>query len=339
MCKKIKNIYDEKLTFENLLEAHKRASKNKTTKRDLLKFNIDLETNIINIYNELKKGTYKTGKYREFVVYEPKKRIIKALPYKDRVVQQWYIEEFIKPYMFERFIKNTYACLEGRGTHKAINAIQKYMRIMHNKYGNYYILKCDVKKYFYTIDKGILFNILKKYINDKKILKLTSIILDDGNDIGIPIGNYTSQWYANIYLNELDHYIKDVLHIKYYVRYMDDFICLFESKDECKDVLNKVILFLKYELNLELNHKSRYYPNNIGINFCGYRVYENYRLLRTRYKRKINKKIKLWNKLYSEKRLDSHKVLLCYNSLKAHASHADSYKFMKKINEKLEFKI
>ena len=286
MSKTIKNLYDKKLTFQKLLEAHKRASINKTNKPELLKFNIDLETNIINILNSLKKGIYKPGKYREFVVYEPKERKIKSLPYKDRIVQQWYIEEFIKPYMYNRFIKDTYACLENKGTHKAVEKVQKYMRIMKNKYNNYYILKCDIKKYFYNIDKTILITILKKYINDKKIIDLTSIILDDGTSIGIPIGNYTSQWFANIYLNELDHYIKEDLKIKYYVRYMDDFICLCKTKEECKDNLFKIKKFLNDNLNLELNHKSRYYPSSMGINFCGFRIYENYRLLRNRYKRK-----------------------------------------------------
>lgn len=337
MSKTIKNLYDKKLTFQKLLEAHKRASINKTNKPELLKFNIDLETNIINILNSLKKGIYKPGKYREFVVYEPKERKIKSLPYKDRIVQQWYIEEFIKPYMYNRFIKDTYACLENKGTHKAVEKVQKYMRIMKNKYNNYYILKCDIKKYFYNIDKTILITILKKYINDKKIIDLTSIILDDGTSIGIPIGNYTSQWFANIYLNELDHYIKEDLKIKYYVRYMDDFICLCKTKEECKDNLFKIKKFLNDNLNLELNHKSRYYPSSMGINFCGFRIYENYRLLRNRYKRKINKNIKLWNKLYIDNKLNYHKMLLSWNSFLGHASHADSYRFVDKMLTKKEF--
>lgn len=329
MCKTIKN-FDNKLTFENLLSAHKRGSKNKTNKREVLKFNIDLETNIVNIINELKCGIYKSGKYKEFRVFEPKERLIKALPYKDRVVQQWYVEEFIKPYYKSRFIKDTYACIEDRGTHKAIEKTQKYMRIMRNKYNNYYILKCDIKKYFYSIDKNILKDILRKSISNKKLLNLTYTILDDENIIGIPIGNYTSQWFANIYLNELDHFAKEKLKIKYYIRYMDDFVCLLKSKEECKKTFEEIRFFLLGKLHLDLNDKSRYYPNSMGINFCGFRIYEDYKLLRVRFKYQINKKIKIWNYLYKDNILNSKKMILSWNSLLGHAKHCDSYRFISK---------
>lgn len=210
MCKTIKNSFDKKLTFVNLINAHNRAVKNKRNKFEILNYEEDLETNISNLLYELKSETYKLGRYREFKIYEPKERVIKSLPYKDRIVHQWYVYEFIKPFIVPRFIKDTYSCLDDRGTHLCVKATQKYMNNMQIKYGSYYIIKGDIKKYFYSIDKEILFNIMKKYISDKKLLNLTKLfIFDDDNPLYIPIGNYTSQYYANIYLNELDHYIKD----------------------------------------------------------------------------------------------------------------------------------
>ena len=139
MSKTIKNSLYSKLTFDNLLKAHQRASVSKNNCLDLLKFDIDLETNLHSILKSLKDGTYKLGKYRVFTIYEPKERIIKSLPYKDRIVQQWYIYEFIKPYIMNKFISTTCACIDGRGTHYAVKLTQKYMRAMKRKYHNYYI--------------------------------------------------------------------------------------------------------------------------------------------------------------------------------------------------------
>lgn len=127
MSKTIKNSFEKKLTFENLLNAHERASKHKTNRIEVLKFNVDLETNIHSILKELKNGMYRLSKYKEFTIYEPKERIIKCLLYKDRIVHQWYIYEFIKPYIIPRLISTTCACIDGRGTYYAVKLTQKYM--------------------------------------------------------------------------------------------------------------------------------------------------------------------------------------------------------------------
>lgn len=159
MPKTIRNCYYRKLTFDNLYNAYIRASLNKRNKRSVIKFSVDLETYLSNIYNELYNNNYNSSKYREFVIYEPKKRVIKALPFRDRIVHQWYIEEFIKPYIVPRFIEDSYACIIGKGTHQAILKLNKYMRIMNKKYGEYYIIKFDISKYFESIDKNILYKI------------------------------------------------------------------------------------------------------------------------------------------------------------------------------------
>ncbi len=338
MCKTIKKSFALKLTFDNLMSAYERASKNKGNKKDLLSFNIDLETNIVNLLNELKNNKYKQGKYRTFTIYEPKERVIKVLPFKDRIVQQWYIEEFIKPFIVPRFIYTNCACIESKGTLFAVNITQKYMRKMKRICNDYYVLKCDIKKYFYNIDKDILFNIMKKYITDKRLFELTGIfIYEDDLDIGIPIGNYTSQYFANIYLNELDKYVKEELKIKYYIRYMDDFIILLKTKEECKKIKDKIEHYLNNELKLELNIKSRYYPSKMGINFCGYIIYETHKLIRKRSKNKVKRSIKVWNKLYSLNKLDKFKIILSWNSFIGYFKHANSHNFTVKMFKSLYY--
>ena len=276
----------------------------------------------MNIVNSIKNNKYKIGEYHEFIVYEPKERIIKSLPFKDRIVHQWYVEEFIIPYIVPKFIKDTYACIRNRGTHKALYTTQRYMKIMKRKYQNYYILKCDIRKYFYSIDKHILYKIICKYFKDKALLDFTQkLIFDSEEIIGIPIGNYTSQYFANIYLNELDHFVKETLRIKYYVRYMDDFVILTKDREEAKEIFLKISNFLNEFLSLELNKKSKYYPSALGVDFCGYKIFETHVLLRKRSKKDIRKKIKRWNKM---KHLNK-SVQLSWNSWLAHSSHANSY--------------
>lgn len=338
MSKTIKNSFEKKLTFENLLKAHERASKHKTNKIEVLKFNVDLETNIHSILKELKNGMYRLSKYKEFTIYELKERIIKCLPYKDRIVHQWYIYEFIKPYIIPRLISTTCACIDGRGTHYAVKLTQKYMRIMKRKYGDYYILKLDIKKYFYNIDKDILYKIMCEYISDKKLLNLTRKFIYDNNESkGIPIGNYTSQYFANIYLDKLDKYIKEYLKVKYYIRYMDDFVMLINEKDECIHLKKKISEFLNEYLHLELNSKSRYYPNKMGINFCGYRIYETHMLVRHRSKKKMRKNIKVWNKLYNENKLNVDKLIRSLNSWLGHVKHANSYNLVNRYLNKIKY--
>ncbi len=191
MSKKIKNVFYKNLTFEKFVAAHNRAKKNKMFKNEVLNFDLNLESNIITIIRSIKNNTYKVGQYHSFTVYEPKERIIQSLPYRDRVVHQWYVEEFIKPYIMPKFINTSFACLPNKGTHKAVDSVQKMMRSYSKKYPDYYILKCDIKKYFNSIDAIVLFDILKKYIDDKALLKFTHIILFENRPfdthIGIPI--------------------------------------------------------------------------------------------------------------------------------------------------------
>lgn len=316
MSKTMKRCYYDKLTFENLYKAYKRACKNKRKKKEVINFELNLETNLIRIYNDLYNLTYTPSRYRTFTIHEPKERIINALPFYDRVIHQFYVEEFIKPFYVKRFIQDTYACIENRGTHAAVLKLQFYLNNKYIENNNFYVLKCDIKKFFFNINKDILFNILQKNSKDKYFLKLSKIIIYSFKENYIPIGNYTSQYYANIYLNELDHFIKDQLNIKYYIRYMDDFILLLNNKDECIYYLNKIKLFLNDNLNLELNNKTKYFKFNNYIDFCGYLVHLNILLPRKRNVRKVFKLINNYDFNYDRfyKSMNSYLAYLEYTT-------------------------
>lgn len=177
--------------------------------------------------------------------------------------------------------------------HKAALDVQDGMRKMKKSYREYYILKMDIKKYFNSIDKKILMQILENKIKDKKLLWLIrQILMAQKREKGIEIGNYTSQTFANIYLNEVDQYATKNLKLKYYYRYMDDTVILLKNKKEAKDVLEKIKTFLKENLELELNDKTNVFKNKQGVNFCGYKINENRLKVRDKGKRKFKRKIK-----------------------------------------------
>ena len=224
MAKWIRNQYDKLLTYENLMKAHKKSQKGKKLRKEVIMFSLKEEEYIRYLYQKLKTGTYVHSKYTSFKVYEPKERTIEKAPYIDRIVHRWIVNNFLEPYYVPSFIKTTYACIKDRGMHKATLDLQAGMRKMKKSYREYYILKMDVKKFFNNIDKNILYKILQKRIKDKKLLWLIKQILTvQKKKKGLEIGNYTSQTFANIYLNELDQYIVKKLKIKQVYRYMDDF--------------------------------------------------------------------------------------------------------------------
>ena len=200
----------------------------------------------------------------------------------------------------------------------------------------YYIIKFDISKFFDSINKDILFSILKNKISDKYLLKFTYDLIYSYKNPGLAIGNYSSQYFANIYLNELDYYVKYDLGIKYYIRFMDDFIILVKDKEDAKYIYSLIEKFLWNKLRLKLNTRSRYFPKNLGCSFLGYHIYENYILIKSSNKKKIYKKIKIWNKLYDLGILDEVKFILSYNSYKGYIKHANSCSLIKDINSKIK---
>lgn len=293
-----------------------------------MKFELNRDRNPFVILDVVKNGEYHPSKYWLFWVTDPKKRLILALPYVDRIIHQWFVEEFIKPYYIPRFIADSYACIPKRGTHAAVDKIQQYMRRMNQiTGGHYYILKMDISKFFNSIDLQVLYNILRKVIANHKLLDLTSTILfEDGEHDGLPIGNYVSQYFANIYLNELDQYCKHSLGIKYYVRYMDDFIALAPDKATARRWFSNIEESVHDKLNLRLNRKSCYYPGSQGMDFVGYRIHNDYRLIRKRSKHKLAMIIDDFENKIDEQDRFVQRV----NAWAGHASHADTYRLVQR---------
>lgn len=293
MPKTIRNEFDKKLSYDNLMRAHRLSKKGKGYRDEVILFNLKQEEYILWLYEQLNGMTYKHGGYTVFYISEPKVRRIEKSRYIDRIVHRWVVDNFLIPYFVPTFVNTSYACLKNKGMHKACLEVQKAMKHCKQIWGEYYILKMDVRKYFENINKDILFKILSKKIKDKKLLWLIKeIIYSNEGEKSLPIGNYTSQMFANIYLNEVDQYIKHTLHCKWYFRYMDDGIVLLKTKEQAKEVLEKIQIFLKEKLELELNSKTQIFKDKQGVNFCGYKINE-YRLkIRDKRKEKIKEKSK-----------------------------------------------
>ena len=313
MPKTIRNQYDKKLTYDNLMKAHIESRKGKNIRKEIILFNLKQEEYIMWLYEQLKNGTYKHSGYTTFYVTEPKLRLIEKSAYIDRIVHRWYVDNFMKEYFIKSFINTSYACLENKGMHKACINVQNTMKHCKRIWNNYYIIKMDIAKYFQNIDKSILYNILQRKIKDKKLLWLTKEILySNGVEKGLPIGNYTSQCFANIYLNELDQYAKHYLKLKYYYRYMDDVVVMVRNKKEAIQKLQQIREFLTTNLKLELNSKTQIFKSSQGVNFCGYKINE-YRLkIRTKGKKKLKNKIKKLKYEIKTKQIDTkeaHKFL------------------------------
>ncbi|MGL5947737.1 MAG: reverse transcriptase domain-containing protein, partial [Aeromonas sp.] len=282
MAKTYNNLYPQIYDFDNLLSAYLRARQGKRSRMEVMRFHYNYEAELINIQNHLMWGTWRTGEYRPFTVHEPKRRDGASLPFRDRVLHHALVA-VINPCFEPRFIRDTYACIAGRGTHSGADRAQAMLRSVQRKHGRAYVLKADIAKYFANINHAILRAIIRRRICCKPTLALIDEIIassadaDDINPRGIPLGNLTSQLFANIYLAELDNYIKHELREVNYMRYMDDFIIVHHDKAHLHDVLRKVGLFLHDRLQLATNHKTQIFPagvhNGRALDFLGYRIW------------------------------------------------------------------
>lgn len=293
MPKTIRNQFQKYLTYEKLMEAHIKSRKGKGYRKEIILFNLKQEEYIMWLLEKLQTKTYKHGGYSTFYVTEPKLRKIEKSRYIDRIVHRWVVDNFLEPNFVPQFITNSYACLKDRGMHRAAIYVQDKMKHCKRIWKEYYILKMDVAKYFDNINKNILLEILKRKIKDKDLIWLINEILyAQKREKGLEIGNYTSQMFANIYLNEVDQYIKHKLKVRYYCRYLDDSVLMVRTKKEAKGILEKIKFFLEENLQLELNKKTQIFKNKQGVNFCGYKINEYRMKIRDKGKRKLKKKVK-----------------------------------------------
>ena len=278
--------------------------------------------------------TYTVSSYGEFIIYEPKKRIVKSGSFKDKIVQHSLCDNVLLPEAGKHFIENNFAGQIGKGTLFGLDHLRDNMLQFYTEYGiKGYVLKCDITKFFYTIDHKILKDIIRKYFSDEDILWLCDLFIDSTKeDIGIPLGNQISQVFALIYLDGLDHLITEKLQIKYYGRYMDDFYLIHKDKkylEYCLAVIQNYI----HSLKLTLNGKTQIIPFKNGINFLGFHTYvtrdgKAIRKLKGENKRKIKKRLLNNSELVKSGRMTKEKFYESYNSWRNHASHGNCVKLI-----------
>lgn len=273
--KRIGNLFDVIFSKDNLYSAYLYARRGKRKKRACFQFEIQLGANLAGLYEEIHNGSYKPRPYFKFIIYEPKERIIHAPAFRDIVVQHA-IYRVVYSIFDKTFISTSFACRLGYGTHRASKYTQDALRVYSE---DDYFLKLDIKKFFYSIDRKILKTQIEKKIKDKRLVNIMILFAEKEEPLGIPIGNLLSQIYALIYLNPLDHFIKRVLKMKHYVRYVDDFILIGLTREKCLEYKSRIVDYLKNELGLVLS-KFTIQKIKRGINFVGYRTWKNRSLIR-----------------------------------------------------------
>lgn len=339
------------VTYENLYESWKTVRKTCKNKKRIIAFENNINSNLIYIREKLLSKEYKPNEYRIFLIYQPKVRVVMSQSIADKIVNHLLTNFCLIPVIDNKLIYSNVATRKGKGTSLANALVYKYLNVLHrNTKENIYCLKLDIKKYFYNIDHEILINKLSKYILDEDLILTFKKMLSEtnepyinnyinnqiklyqydlpiyGHNKGLGIGAVVNQFFAVFYLNDLDHYIKEVLKCKYYIRYMDDFVIFDTSKERLLSIWKIVEKKLNIEYKLELNKKSNIYSLKNGINFLGY----NYKMdnkLNIFYDKKTYKRI--------NKRLNS---LFVHNKLKYYKSYNSYLGYFRKIENDKECK-
>ena len=278
-------LWSQIIDFENLWQAARQAQRVKRFRSNVLAFNHDLEANLLQLQTELQKHTYQPGNYRTFEIIDPKPRLISAAPYRDRVVHHA-LCNVIVPLIERSFIDDSYANRVGYGTHKALRRAVQFARSRR------YVLQCDIRKYFPSIDHTILKQQLRRRLKGRATLRLIDTIIDNSNPqsdelvyfpgdtlltplerrAGLPIGNLTSQFFANVYLNRFDHWVKESLKIRNYLRYVDDFLLFGDDWQQLADAKAAIATQMN-ALRLQLHPiKTQLFETPHGLNFVGFRI-------------------------------------------------------------------
>lgn len=311
--KRIGHLYERLCDIDTLHEAYLNSRHGKRKKNATYRFDIDAGVALYELHDELCRGVYAPRPYTEFIVYEPKKRVINAPHFRDLVVQHA-VYALIYEIFDRRFIDSSYACRRGKGTHAASVFTQRAMRRYD---GELYFAKLDIRKFFYSIDRDILRTLFHKRIKDVRFVDLMMSFAHMDTPKGIPIGNLLSQIYANIYMNEMDQYAKRTLKIKDYVRYVDDFIAIGLTLEDAKAFKSSCELFAQEALALELSH-WQISKIKRGINFVGYRTWKLKKFVRKH-------SMYLFKKSVKKGRLES------IASLFGHAKHTQSLSYFRRV--------
>ncbi|MBF0106323.1 MAG: group II intron reverse transcriptase domain-containing protein [Deltaproteobacteria bacterium] len=318
-------MFEKIVSFENLLLAAKFARRGKRQKYATARFNLDLECELWRLQNELVTKSWRHGGYHNFKIFEPKERLISAASYRDRVAHHA-LHNILGPIFDSTFVFDSYATRLGKGTHRAIDRFQEFARRYR------YVIKCDIKKYFFNIDRNILFDFICKKVACLDTLWMIREVLDSSTrcpgfeEKGIPIGNLTSQFFANIYLNGLDHLIKEDMLCKGYVRYMDDSVIFDDDKSHLWQIKTKVSECLA-RLGLELHeNKCRIYRTSHGVPFFGMIIFDTHRRIKRQNLIRYKRRLKRLQGLDRDGLVKWHHVRQSVQSWIGHVKHANSYK-------------
>ena len=324
------------------MEAWKEFIIGKKHKKDVQEFFMRLMDNIFLLHSELFNHTYNHGGYQAFKINDPKPRDIHKATVRDRLLHHA-IYRILYPFFDRTFIADSYSCRNNKGTHKAINKFRSYFyKVSKNNTKTCWVLKYDIRKFFASIDHKILTKILKEYIPDENIVELLENVIGSFNtqgkaDIGLPLGNLTSQLFVNVYMNRFDQFMKHKLKAKYYIRYADDFVILADNKEYLENIISEIRKFLDEDLKLELH------PNKIsietfssGVDFLGMINFSKFRVLRTKTKKRMFEKLKNKKRDVKNKIISKESFNQSMQSYLGMLKHCNSFKISQKM-EKLQF--
>lgn len=322
--KRINNLYHRIYAEENIELADNKARKCKKTRYGVRKHDQNREDDNRNLALILQEEEYKTSEYTTYKIYEPKERIIFRLPYYPDRITHHAIMNIMEPIWTKIFTKDTYSCIKDRGIHALVKQLQSDLR--SDPEGTKYCAKMDIKKFYPSITHDILKSILRKKIKDKSLLKLLDEIIDSAD--GVPIGNYLSQFFANLYMAYFDHWVKEELKVKYYYRYADDIVLLSNSKEQLRSWILAIKVYLTNVLNLKLKDNYQIYPvESRGVDFVGYVCYHDHTLLRKSIKLKLLGLVDA----YKKKLISKTKLQLKLASYFGWLKYCDSKNLLKKI--------
>lgn len=332
--------YEIMYNFDKLYHAYKKCRRGKTNKTEVIQFELNLSEELIRLQSELREKSYQIGSYYKFTIYDPKEREIQALPFRDRIVQHNLCDNILAPIFERHLIYDNSACRKGKGTHFAMNRLTGFFQNFYKKYGTEgYILKCDIYKYFDSIDHKVLKTMLTRVIKDRDVYGLLEKIIDSYEKTpgkGLPMGNQTSQWFALYYLDGLDRLAKEKYRMKYYTRYMDDCIILCNDKAELKCCLADMRYYVEKELLLEFNEKTQLTTIENGVDYLGFRFYladtgKVIRRLRTSSKRRWKRRLKKFRRQYQKDEMLLENITASIASYKGHLKHGHTYRLQKKV--------
>ena len=333
--------FERVVDFKNMYKAYKRSKRGKGFRNSSARFNVMALDGINTLISQLKDKTYQISKYNEFKVYKPKERIIQTTSFKDKVVQHSLCDNVLLPRLKEILIYDNCAGQKGKGTLFGLNRLSEQMQEFYKEHGfNGYILKCDIRKFFYNISHEQLKDIVEYYFSDKDICWLVNLFIDSTQGKGIPLGNQINQGLALLYLDGLDKLIKTELGIRYYGRYMDDFYLIHQSKEHLKYCLAVLFDYLQ-TLDLELNGKTQIFPFKNGVSYLGFHTYitnkgKVIRKLKNSNKRNSQRKYLKMAKLVASGKLSQKKFNDSFNAWKNHVSHGNCKRLLQSMSNKLE---